>query len=1714
VEERQSVSGTARVQCTKNCIFMLRSCAVLGLFINFLMMEPLEQVLVCLTALMILRIVVQPLVSHSDQYSHSKAKWRAEGKKKQQIRDVKRVLKNQNPRQAARLIKKINKKYESHSMITNLCKWEMAKSIVLQQCTNPQAKKFLTAAILCCITVYNTRNNVGAISAIMQFVNSEFSSNAGCVDDIWRLLMDMNGTQNVDKEDYDTLSSHADSGTDVLHQLQEAKSNWETFKNGPGFSKFHKFMCTLVACGLVEGKEYDVSLGNIELFTMNTKTTTMGAIDAMDALIQLTTYLVESGIYAFAHKSVKPFFFDDKLALELDNEYIKYNAMMEHLATGNLENYYNLTEQELEEQITSLMDRMTSAQTNLKGIAYTILNKKRENVAKWLDRVIDCRIACGTREAPFSPVIVGDSNIGKTTLTQIFSREIAARNGFNGESRYQAVIQGNDKFWTAYKGYTNVVILDDFGNTKVEYMQEDEGAKQIMIKNNQMCYAPKAGVEEKGRVPVQPKLLLINTNSDTMLSNMSVCPYSRYRRGDIYIRAQVKKEFARYVNGERKNEVDATKVRDMFTKVDEDGNTQVVYSTLPDMWEISLQKPYVRVVSQEGDITKANGKKKDKISSVQFMTVTEQVNGNSTLCENLSIFDALEVVCRMASDHYKAQRGIVAMTKKMDTDYTLCVHGCGQSEAYCCARQCKGRLESQGILEYTSVHLAQIIWKYGKFIHNSFFDSLQLLETSIITASTKWLVKHYDDFCNDAFFEISTWVPASIMDTSYGKAVAYLCFQKELRKIYVTQLGLRVLLPAGLGLLLPCLAYLYSSLIVFVCFLVNGLLFLWVSLCKYRQLSELVREELLKEIGERKDALHPVALATRERYGKYLVYGVAAATSILVALKVLRVLQSFSEDKPESLLQPNGMADVFNRDKLPNEWMGVTMSKLGKGTATEEQVRATTNRNLYTVVVRGENTQARSCALVITNGLIAIPKHNLVNGWKEMTVSRGSVSVTIPLDNANVYQCPEKDIAFVYSGKIQGIDLRKHFRLKDENTSIMGVYPSPISYVYRDPEGETTVQTTHGYWSSAIAATAGEFPGWKYTLEQDSFVGSCGAALVVRDHIQWRIGGIHLAGNGLRGAGGSICLDDINNALKSFHKFPDIADQQKISEKIIGDPDALKLQSNPSETSPLAWYTGTKQFEYLGSCKGESSFYSGVKPSLITDSVTKVMGIPNNFGPPRARPWWRPYHLDLEKRSNQPVGFKLGELLEARGEYVQTFVTAYQSLSDDIKAHTLKKPLTGRQVMFGEPGYRFVDRMNFKSALGFPYTGAKSKYCVIENDEIVDFLPWIWEEVNAVGATLCDGKRAYQPFKTSLKDEITKQFKDDGTENTKVRVFTCAPITLQILIRKYYLPVAAILSRLPLVSEQAVGINASGPDFDELITFIKKNGDETGYVAGDFSKYDLGMSADAILAAFGVMKDIAAECLDYTKEDLYMMDMIANEVANPVIAYNGEMILMTGSNPSGQNMTVYINGIVNSLYHRCVYNRLRDEYGCGGTFSTTCNATFYGDDSLFAPKKGYEHAMHFNNLSRVFKSVGIGYTPANKSDSSPDLVEIDEIDFLKRKPVFNPDLGVYMGALDVNSIAKSLHCSASDTLPPDVASGVNLDGSIREMFNHGEDAYEAWRQKVKVIASEHNIAPLILNLDVSYRQYLERYKDKYFFQRDEVDGAGFTEIPLSDPEGL
>jgi hypothetical protein len=417
------------------------------------------------------------------------------------------------------------------------------------------------------------------------------------------------------------------------------------------------------------------------------------------------------------------------------------------------------------------------------------------------------------------------------------------------------------------------------------------------------------------------------------------------------------------------------------------------------------------------------------------------------------------------------------------------------------------------------------------------------------------------------------------------------------------------------------------------------------------------------------------------------------------------------------------------------------------------------------------------------------------------------------------------------------------------------------------------------------------------------------------------------------------------------------------------------------------------------------------------------------------------------------------------------------------------RPLTQMENICGIDGLRFIDKINPQTSIGYPLSGAKERY--IERLDPDDF-PGVacpakldqqfWNEADRMENEYRQGRRCHVPFKACLKDEPTRKTKD------KVRVFQASPIALQLVIRKYYLPIVRLLSLFPLDAECGVGINTMGPEFSILVEHMRKFGADR-ILAGDYSKYDLRMPAQLILAAFDVLIIIAQQ-FGYSEEDVIIMRGIATDVAYPVMAYNGDLLQHFGSNPSGQNLTVYINSIVNSLLLRTAYFKIYEGKKVP-PYREVASMMTYGDDVKGSVKPGYDEYNHVS-YADFLKERDMVFTMPDKESKPIPFMKDEDADFLKRKNVYNEELDQWMGALDETSVFKSLtSVLKSKAITPLEQSMQNIDGAMREWFAYGRDHYELRRAQMKRVAAKHGIAGGCAMLNRDFDECLEMYKHRY-----------------------
>jgi hypothetical protein len=367
----------------------------------------------------------------------------------------------------------------------------------------------------------------------------------------------------------------------------------------------------------------------------------------------------------------------------------------------------------------------------------------------------------------------------------------------------------------------------------------------------------------------------------------------------------------------------------------------------------------------------------------------------------------------------------------------------------------------------------------------------------------------------------------------------------------------------------------------------------------------------------------------------------------------------------------------------------------------------------------------------------------------------------------------------------------------------------------------------------------------------------------------------------------------------------------------------------------------------------------------------------------------------------------------------------------------------------------YIDKINRNTSAGNPWKKSKKYFMVSTPPEHGMMDPVkvddeIMNRVDEIIATYLTGKQAHPNFCAHLKDEpVTFKKAKIG----KTRVFTGATFDWTIVVRKFLLSFSRIQQNERFAFESAPGTVAQSLEWEELYNYIVKHGIDR-IVAGDYKAFDKRMSPKEILAAFDIIIHFLELSGNYSPADITVVRGIAEDTAYAVVDFNGDLMQLLGSNPSGHPLTVVINGLVNSLRMRYAFFTLKPQDFDGG-FKECVNLMTYGDDNIMSVRDDCDWFNHTAIASR-FAELDIVYTMADKEAPSVPFINISESSFLKRTWRFEDETGCMLAPLDHDSIEKMLMtwCKSKTVCPE--AQGISvITTALREYFYYGRVVYES-----------------------------------------------------------
>jgi len=690
--------------------------------------------------------------------------------------------------------------------------------------------------------------------------------------------------------------------------------------------------------------------------------------------------------------------------------------------------------------------------------------------------------------------------------------------------------------------------------------------------------------------------------------------------------------------------------------------------------------------------------------------------------------------------------------------------------------------------------------------------------------------------------------------------------------------------------------------------------------------------------------------------------------------------------------------------------------------------------------------------------------------------------IDILLDKDLLYLDYYRDIAvFVAHSLVPKRDISKYFAKRGVYTEATG------TLIGRDPRyGTIQYNTIHGVTlKDDYSDTWGSHPykgpatfGLSTILTVD---GDCGSLLVAHTPKGHFITGIHRAGNIEKMVIGIlIYYEDLLNVLS---KIPTLAVNAGVP-KLAHTVQSLHPKSvfNYIQDGTAAVYGSISDFK--------TNQRSRVCATIMRDYLVRYEGYPVDYRPPQLK-GYKPFYIAALGLTKPITDFNEILLRNCASSFLKDI---YKNLPDGEVPFLVHK-YDEFTCVNGAAGVAFVDGINRSTSMGYPHCTTKRKFLnklppQRDLPEPVEFTDEIREELFRCLEVYKTSQRTYPVYKATLKDEAVSHSK---YLIGKTRVFGSAPIVYILIQRMYFLSSVRLIQTHKMAFECAVGVIATTREWE---LFYNKLNVFPYKFAGDFKLFDKQMCPLVILLAYWILIQINMSSGNYTAEDEKIMWGIATDTAYPFMLYNGDFVQFSGSNPSGQSLTVIINSLVNSLYLRYTYAILYRENVCDSSSDEEILNSFqdhvmlfvYGDDNQISTDMAW---FNFSNVQRVFKSVGITYTPPTKDDSTYDFMEMDDIDFLKRSYKYDDDLNAIVAPLSIDSINKMLTTwVASDSISPEVQALATISSAIREYFFHGRGVFEEKRamfiRLLKHLNLEHGINLTILP---TYELLVDRYND-------------------------
>jgi hypothetical protein len=203
-----------------------------------------------------------------------------------------------------------------------------------------------------------------------------------------------------------------------------------------------------------------------------------------------------------------------------------------------------ISDHEFDNRLEALGFKLKALLPHLKSFDKKLVSEKYLRLVNMKNDFTTMKLSSGTRKAPYAIELFGESSQGKSTLGEQLLAAMLASASLPTGKEYQASYNPADKYMSTWTTDKLVMTVDDIANEKSDFVERPPTRAIIDLCNNQPYYANMADLGSKGKVFVEPVIVLVTTNvKDLDARAYSNCPYSIQRRMHIVVTVNAKPQF-------------------------------------------------------------------------------------------------------------------------------------------------------------------------------------------------------------------------------------------------------------------------------------------------------------------------------------------------------------------------------------------------------------------------------------------------------------------------------------------------------------------------------------------------------------------------------------------------------------------------------------------------------------------------------------------------------------------------------------------------------------------------------------------------------------------------------------------------------------------------------------------------------------------------------------------------------------------------------------------------------------------------------------------------------------------------------------------------------------------------------------------------------------------------------------------------------------------